>query len=104
MILYALRHKTSGELMPLTRKNKGYSHWNPSNTTHKMVARIVGVPRLFSSMSNAKRCISSWVTFANSSYRGYTNSHGEDDYDVCENPDGRTKDDLEIVKVEVRLK
>lgn len=87
--------------MPLIKRGRGYSHWNPSkeHTLHKVT--ILDVPRLFSSKKQAERVIVAWNSMPNAEYRGYTTSSGEDDYDICFRDDGRTKKDLEIVEAKL---
>lgn len=93
-----IRHKVSGELMPLFRKGRGYTHWNPSNQK-KLVVKDMGVPRLIKNREMARRVIRQWIAMPNAEYSEYTNSHGEDDYDIRFTDDGRKKEDLEILPV-----
>lgn len=98
--LCVIRHKATGELMPLMRRGKGYSHWNPSNPDSKPSQRM-HVPRVLKSRKQANACIHAWFNNPNARYGGYTNSYGEDDYDVITNDDGRKIEDLEIVEVDL---
>lgn len=100
MKFFALRHKASKTLMPLIRRGKGYTHWNPSKPI-KFATRILNVPRLFESERVALKALNAWATMPNAEMRGYTSYAGEDDYDFFTKEDGRTKDDLEIVPVEL---
>lgn len=82
------------------RRGKGYSHWNPG-IEGNIVDAAEDIPRIFPTKIRAKRAITAWVVFANSSYKGYTNHLGEDDYDIQSKDDGRKKEDLEVVMVEM---
>lgn len=98
---FAIRHKASGELMPEV-KRRGYTHWNPS--TNKVPDTALGTPRLLDTRRRAAKCIAQWNAMPNAKM-GYTVSYsGEEDYDINIKPDGRTKDDLEVVEVELRIK
>lgn len=97
-IYFTLRHKASGEFMPEAKGRKGYSHWNPSNPESKF-EYASNTPRIFSTRRNADGSRKAWAANPNAEYRGYTNYHGEDDYNVISKPDGRTKEDLEVVEV-----
>lgn len=102
MIYYMIRHKKTGEYMPQLKRGTGYSHWNPAKvqTAEHFKKKILGVPRLFPSLRIARQCIVAWNAMPNARYEGYT-SFGEDDYNVNFKPDGRTKEDLEIVEVNI---
>ena len=95
MIYYMVRHKASGEFMPQMRRGKGYSHWNP--TTGKLPVLAIGVPRLISSRRQASRIISQWNSMPNTAY--YPRQEGE--YDLDFKADGRKKEDLEVVEVNI---
>jgi hypothetical protein len=100
---YVIRHKATGEIMPQSRKDKGYSHWNPSHPEHEFGLGL-GVPRLIDTRRRAARCIYMWASNPNGKHKGYQNQwtgEWEDDYDI--KPDGRTANDLEIVEVDVIL-
>lgn len=101
MIYYAIRHKASGEFMPQLKKNRGYSHWNPSNSEHTMIAKTLGVPRLLDTRRRAARCIHMWANNPNSRYAGYTTAYGEDDYGIDMKDDGRKAEDLEVVELDL---
>jgi hypothetical protein len=103
MIYWVIRHKATGELMPQAKRDRGYSNWNPSNPDREFKASI-GVPRLIDTRRRAVRIVASWVSFPN----GHTYSHrdwesGYTEYDVDFKDDGRKKDDLEIVQVDLVL-
>lgn len=101
MTLFVIRHKATGKLMPqLTGRARGYSHWNPSRATTLKKAET-GIPRFLSSATQARQCIAQWNANPNGIYKGYTSFAGEDDYFTDTTDDGRTKDDLEVVMVEV---
>lgn len=99
MTLYAIRHKETGLFMPLLKRNRGYSHWNPPELLKNI---DTGVPRLLTTRKKAQQCISQWFTFPNGK-RGVSQSHdGEWDDIVDFKPDGRKKEDLEIIQLELR--
>ena len=97
MICYAIRHKESGELMPEV-KRRGYSHWNPK--TGKLPDTIIGTPRLLASRGSAVRCITQWAYMPNA--RNTYDHDGEACIDIKE--DGRTKDDLEVVEINLEIR
>ena len=105
MTYYVIRHKATGELMPQSRRDRGYSHWNPNNPEHEFGLRL-GVPRLIDTRRRAVRCIYAWAANPNgrrslSAPSYYT---GEQDDIVDIKPDGRKAEDLEVVEVEIHLK
>ncbi len=97
---YVIRHKTTSELMPQALRNKGYSHWNPSHPEHKFES-ATGVPRLIDTRRRAARCISMWASAPNAKRTSYQQYDGEWDDDVDIKQDGRTREDLEIVEVDL---
>jgi hypothetical protein len=103
MIYYMVRHKATGEFMPELKRTRGYSHWNPSkvDTVEHLGKKILGVPRLFPSRRKAHFSIVQWNACPNSYARGKQSWDGDYDEDININPDGRTKDDLEIVEVNI---
>lgn len=95
MTYYVIRHKLSGQLMPLMLRGRGYSHWNPN--INKTVFSELPVPRLLNSRKQAERVISGWYNCPN--------SRNDTDGDMCLGPmDNRRKEDLEIIKVFIRVK
>lgn len=100
VMCYLIRHKDTGELMPLMRRGRGYSHWNPA-LTGNIVDAAMNMPRMFPTRNNAQKAITAWACMPNSEYRGYTNHYEESDYDICSKDDGRKKEDLEVVMVEM---
>lgn len=99
MKFYLIRHKASNTLMPQARKNRGYSHWNPS-TEHSFEAAL-DVPRLMTSRKSAEACISQWVALPNGRQTSYTTYDGEWDDMVDFKEDGRTKNDLEVIEADL---
>ena len=97
MIVYAIRHKATQKFMPLFKKNKGYSHWNPAVVDKEIAAKETGTIRIFAKELSAKLAIAQWYSNPNAEYRGYTSYSGEDDYDLRVKSDGREKEDLEVV-------
>jgi len=104
MIYYMIRHKATGEFMPELRRGRGYSHWNPAKVdtaSHFGRRKLIGTPRLFSSRGSAYRAIVQWNALPNS-YNGYrAGPFGSDEYETQIKPDGRSKDDLEVVEVNI---
>ena len=95
-----IRHKASGEFMPLMKRGKGYSHWNPVAQTEKIIA-TTNIPRFLPSLRMSRRVCSMWVTMPNA-YMGYsTNYNGDENYDLKWKDDGRKIEDLEIVTVNI---
>ena len=92
MKYYAIRHKTTGELMPLMKRGRGYSHWNPGTVDEIKVYAQTEIPRLLKSKRQAERVIIGWFTCPNS----------RNDYDgdikIGLN-DNRSKTDLEIISL-----
>lgn len=100
---FLIRHKQSGEYMPQAKKNRGYTHWNPSNQTNPFTAALP-FPRLLASKKMAIRCIAQWVSMPNAKHSFSTSSEGHEDDSLDTKDDGRTKEDLEIVEVQLVLK
>lgn len=96
-----IRHIASGEFMPELRRTRGYSHWNPAkvNTEEHLKDKLLGVPRLFSSRKRAHNSIVQWNAVPNGRWSQSTSYYGETDESVDIKPDGRKKEDLEIVEV-----
>lgn len=101
MIYYMIRHKASGDFMPQL-KGKGYTHWNPSSDNSISGRKLTGCPRLFATLRIARAVIVQWNSIPNA-YNSYRSSFAlGDDQPILEGkPDGRKKDDLEIVEVNI---
>jgi len=106
MIYYMVRHKATGEFMPELKRTRGYSHWNPAkvDTVETLGKKVLGVPRLFANRKKAHNTIVQWNACPNSYVRGSHSYDGEWDEDLNVKPDGRTKEDLEIVEVNIEVK
>lgn len=98
-IYYMIRHKASGEFMPQMKRGRGYSHWNPSNG--ELPKKITGCPRLLPSRKSASRVIIQWNSMPNARYSSYQSHGGDWDYGIDIKNDGRKKEDLEIVEVNI---
>lgn len=100
-----IRHKATGEFMPQLKRGRGYSHWNPSkdNTLDVFVRSLVGVPRLLASRRQALKCISQWNAMPNSKQYYSISYEGVEDYSVDIKSDGRSKDDLEVIEVNIEV-
>lgn len=104
MIYYMIRHKATGEFMPELKRTRGYSWWNPTEVITEvgpLKGKLLGVPRLIATRRRASRCISLWNAYPNGRYKLQTSYQGEVDDFVDTTPDGRSKDDLEIIEVEI---
>ncbi len=88
---YVIRHKATGELMPQMKRDRGYTHWNPDTT---ILTNCLPVPRLLTSVEQARRVIVQWAANPNMTVRYF-----EDGDEVNIKPDGRKKGDLEVRKV-----
>jgi hypothetical protein len=95
MVYFLIRHKATGEYMPLA-KRKGYTHWNPG-IPGKVFGASMGVPRLIDTRRKAARIIVMWASQPNLSYHHTDNIWESHDLQIKE--DGRKKEDLEIVEV-----
>jgi hypothetical protein len=103
-IYYAIRHKATGELMPQAKRDRGYSHWNPSHPEHEFRQKL-GVPRLIDTRRRAARCITMWVANPNGKRSGSQNNYtGEYDDIVDFKDDGRTSDDLEVIEINLLIR
>lgn len=104
-ICYVIRHKETGEYMPQL-KGKGYSHWNPAvvNTISNLSRKLFGTPRLFPTRRSAMTSITQWASNPNA-YNGYRKDAApwDDDIIIKSKDDGRKKEDLEIVKVDINI-
>lgn len=104
MIYYMIRHKATGEFMPELKRGRGYSHWNPSADYLQTISssKYTGAPRLLPTIRMAKQCIAMWNCVPNG-YRSYKQGYFGDDGDAFTDikPDGRKKEDLEIVIVNI---
>lgn len=103
MIYYMIRHKATGEFMPELKRTRGYSFWNPAkvNTLEILGKKVLGVPRLFSTRKRAHGSIVQWNANPNSRV-GYSLDLEDDAVNI--KPDGRSKEDLEIVEVDIQVR
>jgi hypothetical protein len=97
---YVIRHIKTGELMPQMKRDRGYSHWNPDNP--KEINKL-GVPRLIDTRRRAVHCINQWAALPNAVKKFSTSYYGEEKEDIDIKPDGRKKEDLEVVEVNLEL-
>ena len=103
MIYYVIRHKKTGELMPLVKTRGGYSHWNPDNLD--MPKKIFfNIPRILESKRQASQCIAQWFSCQNGRNRYCQDFDGNYDSFVDFKPDNRKKEDLEVVEVNIIIK
>lgn len=100
MDLFLIRHKKSRLFMPLMKRGRGYTHWNPNTEEGQKVFAETKLPRFFISYDSARRTIDQWkigILKRTFSHGGYFDEDTSEYLDLKE--DGRSKDDLEIVKV-----
>jgi hypothetical protein len=101
LTVYALRHVRTGQFMPQLAR-RGYSHWNPDtpDATTLYVVKTPGIPRLFTTRRAAACCRSQWQQGILESRERQT---GFDTWEteIRAVPDGRTRDDLEVVPLEL---
>lgn len=101
---YLIRHKATQQIMPLTKRNRGYSWWNPARidtVESRPQILFLDVPRLLKSEEQAKRCILQWFTYPNGRNSITQSYSGECDDIVDFKEDGRKKEDLEVVKIRI---
>lgn len=91
--------------MPQMKRGRGYSHWNPSRPEPQKIYAELNIPRIVKTHKQASKLIVAWACNPNA-YRHFTsNGYLDDaDEDIGVKPDGRTKNDLEVVKVELRIR
>lgn len=89
----------SGIVMPQMKRGRGYSHWNPGNPKQKEIAAQLSVPRLLRDRRHANKVINCWANLPNAHNSNHQSRDGEwiDDIDI--KPDGRKKEDLEIIEI-----
>jgi len=100
-----IRHKATGEFMPELKRTRGYSHWNPAkvDTLENLGKKVLGVPRLFASRKKAHGSIVQWNALPNGR-SAFIQGYDGDEWSDCDTkPDGRSKDDLEIVQVNIEV-
>lgn len=102
MRYYVIRHKKTGDLMPEVKTRGGYSHWNPNNPNMPKI--FWGVPRLLDTRRRAAKCIIQWFVNQNGRRHFAQSYGGEYDEIIDFKPDGRKKDDLEIIEVDIILR
>lgn len=103
-IYYMIRHKDTGEFMPELKRTRGYSHWNPGVVDTLTIfnkQKLLGTPRLFKSSNQARRCVLLWAANPNAKAKQYQRSDGEWDEEFYTKPDGRKREDLEVVIVDI---
>ncbi len=103
MTFYVIRHKTTQELMPQSIRKSGYTHWNPSV---KETSRdyFLNVPRLFYEKRKASLAASQWFHNPNLARRPNDDNPKNFNLELRIKNDGRKKDDIEIIEVELVLK
>lgn len=107
MTYYMVRHKATGEFMPELKRTRGYSHWNPAkvDTAGHLGKKLLGIPRLFPRRNSAFRAIVAWNAMPNGRVHGFQSyESGEWDENISSKDDGRSKDDLEVVEVNIEVK
>lgn len=97
MEYYLIKHLASGEFMPQMKRGRGYTHWNPSSAVE--ASNKTNVPRLLVSEEQAKRVIKMWAIYPNAHTRRAEADWDNDDF--LTKPDGRKREDLVVVKVQM---
>ena len=95
---YVIEHKLTGKLMPQMRRDKGYTHWNPG--INSCPDSALDTPRLIMSKESAKRIITQWYVHPNMTIYYYEDGNGGD-MNYHATPDGRKKEDLRILRVQL---
>jgi hypothetical protein len=106
MRYYMIRHKATGEFMPELRRGRGYSFWNPGKKDTLEVfqkKKLTGAPRLFGTRRIAHRAVVQWNALPNCRMAMTMSYEGEEDYSVDIRSDGRSKEDLEVVEVNIEV-
>lgn len=96
---FIIRHKATNQVMPQAKRNRGYTHWNPGNTEADEFVGALPTPRLLETKKQAEKCVSQWVSLPNAEMYWRQTAIDNEVQDVRTKPDGRTKNDLEIIKV-----
>ena len=103
LTLYALRHVATGQIMPQMKRGRGYSHWNPAKVLAETLYSATNIPRLLTSLKQARKCRQLWSQYPNAATTKYETAMygGGKVGDMLTKSDGRKLDDLEIVAVYV---
>lgn len=59
---YAIQHVASGELMPVLKNGRGYTHWNPGSPLWYSDCST-NTPRLFTTLKHAKGSVARWAGY-----------------------------------------
>lgn len=78
------------------KRNRGYSHWNPAMGLDRRSIET-DTPRIFVTRESANRAIIQWFHNPNATTKITTTYFGEEDETYDSVPDGRKKDDLEVI-------
>lgn len=97
LLFFVIRHRATLKLMPLMKRGRGYSHWNPGRPDGEKVYAETNTPRLLTSRKQAENVIKMWVKFPNA-HTHITESTwmGDGDEVLDWKEDGRSADDLMI--------
>lgn len=91
LVLYVIRQKSTGKMLPEIYQKKGYTHtepWWPG----------VATPRLFSSKAGAGRALGQWLKGKQSAFLA-----GDEVIFKLETCPERDREDMEIVEVRLEL-
>ena len=99
--LYVIRHKASGEYMPLYRRGKGYSHWHPGSS-NIVAAENMGIPRILKSRKQAIKVARLWASQPNLEMKFRGTIHGDETY-LGSTKDDRKLEDIEILPIELHF-
>ena len=96
MKAYAIKLRGTDKYLPIMwRKRCGFSHTEPTNEI---------LPRLFPSLRSAQNALTAWLQgeFRTETVRSGFYGEDTDVYTVPYKVDGRERDKMEIVKMEIR--
>ena len=96
---YLIRHKATSRFMPLMKRNRGYSHWNPSQEKEQI--NETKIPRFLISEKQARQVIDWWAHLPNARLSYHQSYNGDDNEFLDFKDDGRKKEDLEIIEVKI---
>lgn len=102
MIVYAIRHKPSGNFLPQT--NSKHHHRKSGFTYDEPVPATERLPRLFLKPGPAKCALTYWLSgeWREEWYRSYLDGEDEPEL-VCKKVPGRKAEDMEVTAVVLML-
>lgn len=104
MTHYIVRHKDTGKVLPQL-PGRGYSGWHPVHADPNQVWEDALTPRLFGTERGAHKFIEQWakgIAYAHTEQDDYSGGTVKTGYVEYETVTGRTRDQLEVVPVELQ--